>query len=204
MTRPGEQTDEKCPECTKGLLVLTRRDEDFDFDAGDGVVVRAHAHNVPVKQCPKCGEEFFGPEAVQIRHDAVCVAMGYLIPSEYRRIRDSQGWSQQELADLTGYGVATVSRAERGRQLPNRSYDKTLRAIRNCPAYRDELAKQLVAPTQDQNTETVAGDDVDVSISVTHSELTFRPRALSRERQVEFSGRARSFRPSRPSRLQRV
>ncbi|MCE9565780.1 MAG: type II toxin-antitoxin system MqsA family antitoxin [Planctomycetes bacterium] len=204
MNHPGEQTDEKCPECRKGLLVLTRRTEDFDFDAGDGIVVRAHAQNVPVKQCPKCGEEFFGPEAAHIRHDAVCVAMGYLTPTEYRRIREGLDWSQQELADLTGYGVATVSRAERGRQLPNRNYDKTLRALRDCPPYRDELAKQLVAPTQDQAAETVPGGDVAVSISVAHSEFTFRPRALSRERQAELSGRARSFRPSRPSRLQRV
>jgi transcriptional regulator with XRE-family HTH domain len=38
---------------------------------------------------------------------------------ELRRIRDSQGWSQQKLADVSGVNKATINQIERGRRSPN-------------------------------------------------------------------------------------
>src|ERR1700688_1260323 len=118
-------TGEKCPECHTGQLLSQTRTEEFDFDLGDKTI-RVRAENVPYQVCNHCKEELIGAEAVRIRHEAICFAAGYLSPAEYKAIRESFGWSQQYLADLTGYGVATVSRAERGRLLPNLSYDITL------------------------------------------------------------------------------
>jgi putative zinc finger/helix-turn-helix YgiT family protein len=146
---PPESTSEMCPECHKGQLVSHSRTEEFDFDLGDKKI-RVCAENVPYQVCDNCKEEMVGSEAVRIRHDAICRAAGYLSPAEYREVRESFGWSQQYLADLTGYGVATVSRAERGRLLPNLSYDITLRAIRDCPAYRANLERLLASRAQRQ------------------------------------------------------
>jgi DNA-binding transcriptional regulator YiaG len=63
----------------------------------------------------------------------------FLKPDEYKMIREARGCSQQYLADLLGVGVATVSRTERGRFTPPRSYDKALRVIRDCPGVWEYL-----------------------------------------------------------------
>jgi putative zinc finger/helix-turn-helix YgiT family protein len=149
MVIPLVSTGEKCPECHKCQLVSRTRTEEFDFDLGDKTI-RVRAESVPYQVCDHCKEELIGSEAVRMRHEAICRAAGYLSPAEYRAIRESFGWSQQYLADLTGYGVATVSRSERGRLLPNLSYDITLRAIRDCSAYRENLERLLASRTRRQ------------------------------------------------------
>src|SRR5207248_1564733 len=131
-------------ECGRGQLVALTRLEEFDFDLGEEKV-KVRAENVPIRQCDVCGEIMSGPAAARVRHEAVCHAAGFLTPTEYKAIREEQGLSQQQLADLTGSGVATVSRAERGRVMPNRIYDKVLRAIRDCPAFREYLQGLLAA-----------------------------------------------------------
>jgi len=142
--------------------VHTLRAESFEFDAGD-CKVTVLANDVPVIKCIQCGEEYAGPDALRIRHDAVCEALGYLPPAEYKRIREQNNWSQQYLADLTGYGVATVSRAERGRQLPNRNYDITLRAIRDSIEYRNELMRQFHRRSTTNNPVSSTCDPVQLS-----------------------------------------
>src|ERR1700686_5242584 len=115
MTEPGLT----CPECGRGRLIPFARNEEFDFDLGDEVV-KVTAENVPVEKCDKCGEVMSGPAAAKVRHEAICRAAGLLTPSDIRAIREQFGWSQQHLADLTDFGIATVSRWERGRLLQNR------------------------------------------------------------------------------------
>lgn len=144
---PSDLTGLPCPACQSGKLVLQTRTDDSDFDLG-GKTVHVHIENVPYHQCDNCKEELIGPEAVRMQHEAVCRAAGYLLPAEYRDIRERFGWSQQKLADLTGYGIATVSRAERGRLLPNLNYDIVLRALRDCREYRENLERQLAVRTQ--------------------------------------------------------
>ena len=131
-----------CPECGKGQMLPLSRSEEFDFDLG-GETVKVHVENVPIRKCDQCGEVMSGPEAAKARHEAVCRATGFLTSGEYKAIREGLDWTQQDLADLTGFGIATVSRAERGRLLPNRSYDTVLLAIRDCPPFREQLQDQL-------------------------------------------------------------
>ncbi|MBI2803814.1 MAG: type II toxin-antitoxin system MqsA family antitoxin [Planctomycetes bacterium] len=133
-----------CPECGRGQLVSFTRDEDFDFDLGDERVA-VQARNVPVEKCDTCGEIMSGPAAARVRHDAICRAVGLLTPSEIKAIREKFGWSQQHLAALTDFGIATVSRWERGRLLQNRSANKVLLGLRDCPAFRAYL-ESLVEP----------------------------------------------------------
>jgi len=160
MANPNNHPDTHCPECHKGNLVVVTRSEEFDFDLGDRTI-RVIAEKVPIEVCNECGEELFGSNGVMIRHEAVCRAAGYLTPSEYREIREQLGWSQQHLADFTGFGVATVSRAERGRQLPNLNFDNTLRALRDCPEFCENLQRQLEARKKMEG--TVSGRRTDES-----------------------------------------
>jgi putative zinc finger/helix-turn-helix YgiT family protein len=139
----------KCPECGQGQLLSLTRTEEFDFELGDETV-KVHAENVPVEKCDKCGEVMSGPAAAKVRHEAICRAAGLLTPSEIKTIRDKFGWSQQQLADLTSFGVATISRWERGRLLPNRSNNKVLQAIRDCPPFREYLEGSLASTTRKQ------------------------------------------------------
>jgi putative zinc finger/helix-turn-helix YgiT family protein len=140
MTNQVTPIGTKCPECGKGQFVPQTRTEEFDFDLGEETVT-VRAENVPVLQCDQCGEVMSGPAAAKVRHEAVCRAAGFLTPSEYKSIREELEWSQQRLADLTGFGVATVSRSECGRLLPNRSYNIVLLAIRDCSPFREYLER---------------------------------------------------------------
>jgi putative zinc finger/helix-turn-helix YgiT family protein len=189
--------EEKCPECGNGHLVFFQRHETFPFDLGKRTIT-VRAENVPIKRCPACGEEFLGPEAVKVREEAVAVAAGwYLTATEYKAIREDLGWSQQYLADLTGYGVATVSRAERGKLRPNLSYDITLRSIRDSPEYRENLERQYRIRTGEQ----VAVDavlcsalDLEDEPTVVSSEPRAKYRVLKPDRDREVVARQRAFR----------
>jgi len=146
----------KCPECGQGQLRTITRTEEFDFDLGDEIV-KVRAENVPVEKCDKCGEVMSGPAAAKVRHEAICRAVRLLTPSEIKAIRDRLGWSQQHLADLTGIGIATVSRWERGRLLQNRSNNLVLQAIRDCSAFREYLEELLASNTAKQESGGGAG-----------------------------------------------
>lgn len=139
----------KCPECGQGHLLSFTRSEEFDFDLGNETV-KVRAENVPVKKCDTCGEVMSGPAAAKVRDEALCRAAGLLTPSEIKAIRDKFGWSQQYLADLTDFGLATISRWERGRLLQNRSNNKVLQALRDCPPFREYLERLLAAKTSKQ------------------------------------------------------
>lgn len=38
-----------------------------------------------------------------------------------RELREKKGWSQQELAEKAGLGIATINNLENGRTVPNRA-----------------------------------------------------------------------------------
>ena len=128
---------------TTPLRFFTRTEE-FDFDLG-GETVKIRAENVPLEKCDQCGEVMSGPAAAKVQHEAICRAIGLMTPSDIKTLREGFGWSQQYLADLTDFGIATVSRWERGRLLQNRSANKVLLALRDCQAFRAYL-EELVAP----------------------------------------------------------
>jgi putative zinc finger/helix-turn-helix YgiT family protein len=153
-----QRTGIKCPECGQGQLISFTRTEEYDFDLGDDGMVKVRAENVPVEKCDTCGEVMSGPAAAKVRHEALCRATGLLTPSEIKALREQFGWSQQHLADLTDFGVATVSRWERGRLLQNRSNNKFLQAIRDCPAFREYLEEVLTAKRRKQGPGPAGGN----------------------------------------------
>ena len=129
-SRSEAETLHRCPACGVGRLhpkVVTER---FPYD-DDGAEVMVVAENVPVETCdnPKCAEEFSGPVAAAIRHEAICRALRLLTPSEIRSIRERLDLTQEQFTKLTRIGQATICRWERGRLLQNPAMDRYLRLI---------------------------------------------------------------------------
>ena len=118
----------RCPVCGKGQLERRLVTDRFEYAVDDKKTL-VEAERVPVEVCNSCNEIFYGPEAARVRHDAACRALGLLTPNEIKGIRESLGMTQEEFAELTGIGQATISRWERGRLLQNRAHDRYLRLL---------------------------------------------------------------------------
>jgi putative zinc finger/helix-turn-helix YgiT family protein len=122
-----------CPAC--GRQRLERRYIRDEFDYGpEADRIRVVAEAVPVLVCPACEEIFYGTEAEQVHHRAICKALGLLTPEQIRGVRDRLGLSQEEFARLTGIGVATLSRWEQSRLIQTRSLDAYLHVLDAIPA----------------------------------------------------------------------
>ena len=129
MTREqSRNTETRCPVCGVGKLKKRVVVEQFTYD-GDRGPILVEAKDVPIQVCDACGETFSGPDAAAIRHHAICSALGLLTPAEIKALRERLGKTQQEFAELTGIGEATISRWERGRLLQNRANDNFLRLL---------------------------------------------------------------------------
>jgi DNA-binding transcriptional regulator YiaG len=133
------------------------RDEEFDYDLGEETI-KVIAKDVPVECCDTCGMIASGPAAAMARHEAVCRAAALLTPSDIKAILERFAWSQQHLADLTGLGLATVSRCVRGRLLQNRSTNTILQGLRDCAPFREYLEGLLTAKTSKQAPVSTGGN----------------------------------------------
>jgi putative zinc finger/helix-turn-helix YgiT family protein len=127
--------------------VAQRIRDEFEYGPDDErITVVAEA--VPVLACPACGETLYGPEAATVRHQAICRALGLLSPAEIKALRERLGPDQEDFARLTGIGVATLSRWERGRLLQTRALDRYLRLLDALPQAARFLAT-LQKPAQE-------------------------------------------------------
>jgi putative zinc finger/helix-turn-helix YgiT family protein len=104
--------------------------------------------DVPVLVCPQCGEIFYGPEAEKAHNLAICKAYHLLPPDEVKAIREQLGKTQEEFAELTGIGVATLSRWEKGRLIQTRAHDNYLRILQSVPAAVRVLVRAKVDPAE--------------------------------------------------------
>lgn len=141
----SRNTGTRCPVCGAGKLNRRLVAERFTYD-GDRGPILVEAKGVPIQLCDACGETFTGPDAARIRHHAICRALGLLTPEEIKAFRERLGKTQQEFAELTGIGEATISRWERGRLLQNRANDKFLRLIAANPVNLKLLQELPVEP----------------------------------------------------------
>ena len=126
---PGTEPQvERCLLCEDAMATLSHETQTFNYGpVSDGVLLTAV---VPVWTCESCGEQYLGSEAEDIKHDAVCAYLGRMTPSEIRALRVSFQMLQDEFADFTGYGIASVKRWETGSQIQSESVDKHLRLLR--------------------------------------------------------------------------
>jgi putative zinc finger/helix-turn-helix YgiT family protein len=131
-----ERVDEarRCPTCGQPTLQPRQIDDEFEYGPeGERITIVAHAVPVQVCQNSECGETLYGPEAAKVHHQAICAALGLLTPEQIKALRERLGPSQEEFAGLTGIGVATLSRWERGRLLQTRALDRYLRLLDALP-----------------------------------------------------------------------
>lgn len=135
------QHGEACTSC-EGEAVLSYETQEFNYGPeSDGIVLSAQ---VPVWTCQACGDQVLGEQAEEIMHETVCDYLGRLAPREIRRIRASFGMMQDDFAELTGYGTASIKRWEAGSQIQSDSVDKHLRLVRSLGAA--EARKRTRAP----------------------------------------------------------
>jgi putative zinc finger/helix-turn-helix YgiT family protein len=138
----------RCPTCGHQPLQPQVIRDEFEYGPDEeriAIVVEA----VPVLVCPHCGETLYGPEASRLRCQAICRSQGLLTSEQVKAVRERLDMSQSEFARLTGIGVATLSRWERGRLLQTKALDRYLRVLGAFPEvipWLESLARQLKAP----------------------------------------------------------
>lgn len=114
----------ECFDCGSKDFRRVVRAEKFTYGQGkDAVELTA---DIPVLICQACGEEIIPSEAEELQNEAVCRHLGVMTPREIKALRQRRGWSQQDLADQTGCGVASVKRWEAGTLVQQRSIDSLM------------------------------------------------------------------------------
>jgi len=117
----------ECAACGQKAVRLSIEEESFPYGEGSDQIV-LHAR-VPVWTCAQCGERYTDAAAEDIRHAEVCRYLRRLSPSELRAIREKYGLSQQEWAERTALGVASVKRWESGNLIQNAATDRYIRLL---------------------------------------------------------------------------
>ena len=117
-----------CGFCGASAITERLEEEKFVYGSGDEAVVLSAL--VPIFECTSCGEAYTGEDAEVLRHAAVCNYLGRLTPAEIRAIRGQYDLTQEQLAELSGFGIASIKRWESGYQIQNLSADRYLRLFR--------------------------------------------------------------------------
>jgi DNA-binding transcriptional regulator YiaG len=84
---------------------------------------------VPVWRCAACDSAYTDAEADEIRHEAICHYLDRPTPREIREFREANGLSQDELAKLGRFGIASIKRWELGEQIPSASAAQHLQLL---------------------------------------------------------------------------
>lgn len=136
---PGALPRLRCIECN-GQVKTEWRDYAFEYGARKPLVELTA--RLPVEICVSCGAGSYGPEAAELKHDAVCRHHGVLTPREIRALRKGHGLSRADFASLTGLGQASLHRWENGILIQNPANDRYLRLLQSAGAIRvlQELA----------------------------------------------------------------
>lgn len=141
-----------------GTYSAAMTQQSFPYGEGDARVELEAI--VPVWTCDACGDAYTDGDAEKIRHAAVCKHLGRLSPEELTKLRTMRGMSQDEWAEYTAIGVASIKRWETGSLIQNASFDRFLRllsdnianarytALRICessstsPAFRNDFSER--------------------------------------------------------------
>lgn len=107
--------------------VKTFENEEFIYGSGgDQVALTA---TVPVWSCHQCGESFTDFEAEEIKHETVCDYLDRPTPRMIRTFREENGLTQDNLAKLGRFGIASIKRWESGEQIPTASAAQHLQLL---------------------------------------------------------------------------
>jgi DNA-binding transcriptional regulator YiaG len=118
----------QCPGCGAAALKWSRKRSDVTYRDRTGTAQRTHAM-VRVATCATCGFAVRPPESLMAEHSAICRHIGVLAPEDIVAARQRLGITQVELAERTGFGIASIKRWETGRNIQNLSSDRALRSV---------------------------------------------------------------------------
>lgn len=114
----------ECPVCSATAVRREKEIERFPYGQGKGAVTLEAL--VPVYTCESCEFRYTDHEAEGLRHEAVCRHLQIMTPAELQKIRSDLGMSREELADISGLGVASLARWESGANIQNKANDNYL------------------------------------------------------------------------------
>lgn len=153
-TRKLSQTNGEsfqCPDCESFEVRTTWKEHSFRYGLEDNAC--DIVASLPFRSCPNCHLEFLDHVGEQLMHDAVCKHLGLLTPNEILRLRESQGFSRQQFADLTKLGEATIERWERGALIQNATNDQLLYLLSfpdNIRRLQSRVSESVIQPNQKQ------------------------------------------------------
>jgi putative zinc finger/helix-turn-helix YgiT family protein len=124
-----------CFNCGSSPVLKSWQKQIFQYGSGESAAELVA--NVPVFTCSTCGFQFAGPEAEELRHEAVCRHVGVLTPSEIATIRERIGLGRNQFAERTGIGIASLKRWESGALIQNVAND----ALIYLMAFPDNLPR---------------------------------------------------------------
>lgn len=135
--RGRELPDDACLTC--GTTMRSVRGKVAVSVNGEKVAVP----DVPHLRCPKCGEGLFSLAVARDLErrsiDLYRAKYSLLSADEIRAIRERDGLTQAELAQLLRLGGNTLSRWEAGRNVQSAAMDVLLRLIRDLPGSLEYL-----------------------------------------------------------------
>jgi putative zinc finger/helix-turn-helix YgiT family protein len=132
-----------CLEC--GSKALEERFDEETFEYGGREKPFTATARIPSLLCTACGFRFYDEAAEWARHEAACRHLGVMTPDEIRALRKRYGLTQEALAELTGLGVASLGRWERGAGIQNEAYDALLYLLR-APENVERLRRRREPP----------------------------------------------------------
>ncbi len=112
---PSSAPHEDCAVC--GSKNVEVQWEEISFEHGTGKRATTLHANIPVHRCLECDFEFTSSLADRICHEEVCRHLKVpppMRPEELLQLRKELGLTQEQLAEVTGIGVASINSWEKG------------------------------------------------------------------------------------------
>jgi putative zinc finger/helix-turn-helix YgiT family protein len=122
----GKDETRGCLKCRAQSVREIEKELSFDYGTEHPVLLTVA---VPTWTCEACGFSYTDGRAEQVQHVAVCRHLNVWTPAEIIEFRKRHRLSRTELAQLTGFGVSSIQRWERGAQIQNASADRFLRLL---------------------------------------------------------------------------
>lgn len=117
-------TEAICEFCGEPHARLSEAALEFPYGIGDDQVTLTAV--VPVWKCTACGESYTAEGAERRQNIEISAYLGRMRPTEIKRLRERARFTQNDLAEEIGVGVATIKRWEVGEVVPSKNLNNLL------------------------------------------------------------------------------
>jgi putative zinc finger/helix-turn-helix YgiT family protein len=145
----GEPLGENNPHCLRcGSAAVESAYREVEFDYGGREKPFRVKATFPLTTCRECGFTSVEGDGETLQHEAACRHLGVMTPAEIQTLREKMNLAQKDLAELTGLGVASISRWERGLVIQNKACDQLLYLL-TFPENVERLQRRKAVPPGD-------------------------------------------------------